>query len=249
MSLLVRGVIIFIGLAIAWEAIVVFFNLPPYILPSPLQVLQTWWTHKTLIAREALPTSIETIMGLILGIVFGCTTALIMAFFRQAAFWLLPILLISQAIPTFAIAPLLVIWFGYGITSKIITTVIMLFYPITSAFYDGLKRTAIEWIDLANTMQAKKWRMFWHIHIPAALPSLATGIRVAAAIAPIGAIVGEWVGASQGLGYLMLNSNARMQIDLMFAALLTIIVFSLLLYFIVDITLSRLITWQPKTDY
>jgi putative hydroxymethylpyrimidine transport system permease protein len=247
MNMFWRGIIVSLGLALAWQVIVVIFKLQPFILPTPLEVFESWYSHLALIASEAVPTIIETLLGLFLGIIFGCLTALSMTFFGPAKFWLMPILIISQAIPTFAIAPLLVIWFGYGMASKIVTTILMLFFPITSSFYDGLRRTDPGWLDLAATMRAKKWRTFWHIRIPAALPSLASGIRVATAIAPIGAVVGEWVGASKGLGFLMMNSNARMQIDLMFAALFTIVLFSLLLYFSVDKFLRVLIPWQTES--
>lgn len=246
MNIFIRSVILISGLLLIWQLIVSAFQLPPYILPDPMTVFKTWIANQTLIFHEAIPTILETLLGLLLGTFLGCCTALLMAFFRPIALWILPILLISQALPTFAIAPLLVIWFGYGLTSKIITTVLMLFFPITSAFYDGLRRTEQGWLDLAKTMNAKKWRTFWQIRIPAALPSLASGLRVATAIAPIGAVVGEWVGASHGLGYLMLNANARMQIDLMFAALFTIIVFSLTLYFLINKLLTVAIYWQTE---
>ena len=119
----------------------------------------------------------------------------------------------------------------------------MLFFPITSAFYDGLQNTPPGFLDLAKTMNATKWRLFCAIRIPAALPSLASGIRIAAVIAPIGAVVGEWVGSSRGLGYLMLNANARLQIDMMFAALIVMIALALALYFTVDKLLRVLIWW------
>jgi putative hydroxymethylpyrimidine transport system permease protein len=246
MNMLLRGIILCVGLLLIWQILVSYFQLPPYILPNPMTVFKTGFINRILLLHEAIPTIIETLLGLFLGAIIGCSTALLMAFFRPITLWVLPILLISQALPTFAIAPLLVIWFGYGLTSKIITTILMLFFPITSAFFDGLKRTEPGWLDLASTMNAKKWRIFWFIRIPAALPSLATGLRVATAIAPIGAVIGEWVGASHGLGYLMLNANARMQIDLMFAALFTIILFSLTLYFIVNKLLSIAVYWQTE---
>jgi putative hydroxymethylpyrimidine transport system permease protein len=245
-KLILRSFILLVSFIVVWQLIVILFNLPPYILPTPAQVFKTGYLYSHVIAKEAVPTVIETLLGLLLGILFGSLAALSMAFFRPISLWLLPVLIISQAIPTFAIAPLLVIWFGYGMASKIATTIIMLFFPITSAFYDGLRRTDRGWLDLAKTMQAKKWRVFWNIRIPAALPYLASGIRVAAVIAPIGAIVGEWVGASRGLGFLMLNANARMQIDMMFAALFTIIIFSLLLYFSVNYFLKYAIYWQAE---
>jgi len=243
MNLVYRGVIVVIGLLLLWQSIVVFFQLPPYILPTPLMVLETAYQHAGLLLTQFVPTFIETLLGLLLGTLLGCFAALCMALFRPISWGLLPILLISQAIPTFAIAPLLVIWLGYGLASKIMTTVIMLFFPIANAFYDGLTRTEASWLDLAKTMQATRWQTLWKIRIPAALPHLASGLRIATAIAPIGAIVGEWVGASRGLGFLMLNANARMQIDLMFAALFVLIIFSLSLYFLMDRLLTRCIYW------
>ena len=247
MKIFLRGIIVAIGLLIAWQLTVTFFNLPAYILPAPLTVFTSWKLHAKLILQESAATIIETLAGLILGIVFGSCTALFMAYLRPAREWLLPVLLISQALPTFAIAPLLVIWLGFGIAAKIIVTILMLFYPVTSAFFDGLERTPPGWIDLATTMGASRWRIFIYIRIPAALPALASGIRVATAIAPIGAVVGEWIGSSKGLGFLMLTANARMQIDLMFAALFSIIIFSLTLYYGVGKLLNSLVRWQPES--
>jgi putative hydroxymethylpyrimidine transport system permease protein len=244
MKLFLRSIVIVLSFFLTWQLIITLFKLPTYILPTPLEVLQICYHRFALILLETKITFIETLVGLLLGTLLGCITALTMAFFRPFSFWLFPILVVSQAIPTFAIAPLLVIWFGFGMTSKIVTTMIMIFFPITSAFYDGLRRTESGWVDLAKTMNAKKWRFFWYIRIPQALPNLASGLRIATAIAPIGAVVGEWVGASRGLGFLMLNANARMQIDLMFAGLFALITLSLFLYFIVDKSLKKMVAWS-----
>ncbi len=202
-----RGIGVALGLILGWQLLVWYLQLPVYILPSPLQVFHTLYSQAPLIAQQSVPTLIETLLGLLFGTLLGCSMALSMIFFRPLRLWLLPILVLSQALPVFAIAPLLVIWLGYGMASKIATTLLMLFFPIASAFFDGLRRTELGWLDLAQTMNAKKWRVLWHIRVPAALPQLASGLRVATAIAPIGAIVGEWVGSSHGLGYLMLNAN------------------------------------------
>ncbi len=242
MYLTLRISIIFLILMLVWQGIVTL-GVPFYLLPAPEQVAAAFVSQFNVILVQAIPTIIETLLGFILGILFGCSAALMIVFFRPLKHWFLPILIISQAIPTFAIAPLLILWFGYGITSKIIVTILMIFFPITSAFYDGLTTVNPGWIHLAKIMNAKKWRLFWYIRIPAALPSLASGIRIAAVIAPIGAIIGEWIGASHGLGYLMLNANARMQIDMMFASLIVIILLALLLYFSVDKILRVFIWW------
>jgi putative hydroxymethylpyrimidine transport system permease protein len=238
-----RGLLVALGLFILWQLIVMLTGLPDYILPSPLAVLVSGYQNIVLILQQLWPTLIETLLGLLFGSLMGMGVALSMALFRPLGFWLLPVLLISQAIPTFALAPVLVIWFGYGMASKIMTTMIMLFFPVASSFYEGLRRTEPGWLDLAKTMNASKARVLWHIRVPAALPALAAGLRIAAAIAPIGAVIGEWVGASRGLGFLILNSNARMQIALMFACLLVLVALTLSLYFCVDYCLKRWIVW------
>lgn len=244
---LFRGAIVLAGLIAAWQAVVSIGGLPPYLLPGPAAVLAAlidrWW----LIAPHAGRTLVEILLGLSLGSILGGVTALAMSYFRPARHWLLPVIVVSQSIPVFALAPLLVLWLGYGIASKVAMAVLIIYFPVTTAFFDGLRRTDPGWLDLASTMGASRWRILVHIRLPAALPALASGLRVAAAVAPIGAVIGEWVGASAGLGYLMLHANARVQIDLMFAALVTLAVIGVALYFTVDAVLRRLVSWQPET--
>jgi putative hydroxymethylpyrimidine transport system permease protein len=193
-------------------------------------------------------TLAEIVLGLILGTVLGCLSAMTMAYFRPARRWLLPVLVVSQAIPVFALAPMLVLWLGYGMASKVAMATLIIYFPVTTAFHDGLRRTDPGWLDLATTMNAGRWAVLRHVRIPAALPALASGLRVATAVAPIGAVVGEWVGASAGLGYLMLHANARMQVDVMFAALATLAFMAVALYFSVDGLLRRALPWQPETS-
>ncbi len=141
-----------------------------------------------------------------------------------------PALVLTQALPVFALAPILTLWLGYGLWSKVLMAVLIIYFPVASAFFDGLMRTPAGWLDLARVMGAPKARVLWHMRVPAAIPSLASGLRLAAVYAPIGAIIGEWVGASQGLGYLMLLANGRAKIDLMFAALIVLAAMTLILH-------------------
>lgn len=238
-----RSLIILVNLFIGWQLLVSLLQLPAFILPSPFLTILAGWQNLSLILPAAGTTLCETLAGLILGTLIGSLSALLLVYLKPLRLWFLPLLIVSQALPTFAIAPLLVVWFGYGIASKIVTTIIMIFFPITSAFLDGLRQTPLAWLELAQVMNASKWQLLWRIQVPAALPALASGLRLAATIAPMGAIVGEWVGASQGLGFLLLNSNARMQVDFMFACLLVIIAMSLGLYFAVDRCLRRWVNW------
>jgi putative hydroxymethylpyrimidine transport system permease protein len=158
--------------------------------------------------------------------------------------WMQPVLVISQAVPVFALAPILVLWFGYGMASKIAMAVLIIFFPVAASFYQGMRRTNPDLLQLARIMGASRLATLRHIVIPSALPAFGSGLRVATAVAPIGAIVGEWVGASSGLGFYMLHANARMQIDLMFAALAILAVASLMLYFTVDMILDRVVYWE-----
>ena len=246
-----RALITLGGLVALWQAIVWLTDVPPYILPGPVSVALTWIARAELIAAHTAVTAAEIVLGLAFGVVLGAGSALLMSHVRPARRWLMPVLVVSQAIPVFAVAPLLVLWFGYGLASKVVMATLIIFFPVATSFFDGLRRTEPGWLDLAHTMTAgtpgARRAVLWHIRVPAALPALASGLRVATAVAPIGAVVGEWVGSSAGLGYLMLHANGRMQIDLLFAALFTLALFAVLLYFTVDAGLRRLLPWQTET--
>jgi putative hydroxymethylpyrimidine transport system permease protein len=141
-----------------------------------------------------------------------------------------------------------VLWLGYGIGSKVAMAVLIIFFPVTAAFYDGLRSTESDWLELARVMDATPLSILRHIRIPAALPSFASGLRVATAVAPIGAVVGEWVGSSSGLGFYMLHANARMRIDVMFAALAILAALALTLYFTVDKAMTKMVYWQKLEE-
>jgi len=241
-----RIILIFAGLVLVWQIIVIATRVPFYILPGPLRVAAAFYSHSKFLFSHAAITLIEILAGLIFGTILGAASAIVMIASRSLKRWLLPVLVISQAIPVFALAPLLVLWLGYGLASKIAMAVLIIFFPVTAAFYDGLRRTDPEWLELAGVMNARPLAVLWHIRIPAALPAFASGLRVATAVAPIGAVVGEWVGSSQGLGFYMLHANARMQIDAMFAALAMIAVLALVLYFSVDRIMTKIVYWQKE---
>jgi putative hydroxymethylpyrimidine transport system permease protein len=242
---LIRPLIITLALLGAWQMVVWLSDAPHYILPGPALVLDAWREHAELILNHAGVTLAEILLGLVIGTAVGAVTALSMAYARHVRRWLLPVLVISQAIPVFALAPILVLWLGYGMASKVAMAAMIIFFPVTAAFHDGLRRTEPALIDSARTLGCDGLALLFRVRIPAALPAFGSGLRVACAVAPIGAVVGEWVGSSAGLGYLMLHSNARMQIDVMFAALLTLAVLAVALYTLIDLLLRRSMPWQP----
>jgi putative hydroxymethylpyrimidine transport system permease protein len=244
MNAIASRLIVIAAFCLIWQSIILIFSFPPYILPSPWIVLFTLDHQFSLILQHTFPTLYEAFMGFILGSLLGVASAIALHFIGALRKFLLPFLITSQALPAFALAPLLVIWFGYGASSKIATCILVLFFPVTSAFYDGLQRTPTDYLDLAKTMNASKWRTLRYIQIPFALPYLASGLRLAAVFAPMGALIGEWVGSSEGLGFLLLNANAQMKIDLLFAVLIVVVLLTLTFYFIVDRLLKRWVYWS-----
>ncbi|MFO1105421.1 MAG: ABC transporter permease [Amaricoccus sp.] len=235
-----RALAVTLAALLAWQALVSLAALPPFILPGPLRVAEALWTNRALIAANALVTIAEVLLGLVLGAALGAATAIWLAAAPLARSFVRPVLVFSQAVPVFALAPILTLWLGYGLLSKVVMAVLIIYFPVTSAFLDGLDATPQGFLDLARTMGASPAGIMRRVRIPAALPALASGLRLAAVYAPIGAVIGEWVGASRGLGYLMLLANGRAKTDLMFAALLVLAVLTVALHAAVDTAARRL---------
>ncbi|MDR5822469.1 ABC transporter permease [Caballeronia sp. LZ043] len=242
-----RPLVIFAGLLAVWY-LVTLTGIPAYMLPTPMSVAHALWTQHAYLGEHTLTTLGEILLGLASGLVLGALAALAMMFSPRLQRWLMPVLIVSQAIPVFALAPLLVLWFGFGIASKVVMSTLVIFFPVTASFFDGLRRTDTGWLDLASTMSASTASSLLHVRLMAALPAFGSGLRVAAAVAPIGAIIGEWVGSSSGLGFVMLSANARMQTETCFAALFILALMAIALYQIVDIALRRLLYWVPDSN-
>jgi len=223
-----------------WQGVVSFSGVATFILPGPARVWTAFWENRSLIGDHALVTLTEVALGLLIGGGLGIITALSLAISGAARVLLRPLLVFSQALPVFALAPILTLWLGYGLGSKVAMAVLIIYFPVTSAFFDGLMRVPPGYLDLARTMGATDRAILWRIRVPNALPSLGSGFKLAAVYAPIGAVIGEWVGSSEGLGYLMLLANGRAKTDLMFAAMLTLGVMSVLLYVLADRVAQRL---------
>lgn len=230
-----------------WQIIVLATGVPPFILPSPITVAATLIDKARYLLSHAAITALEVLSGLIIGCVLGIASAVFLVCVESSRRWALPMMVVSQSLPVFALAPLLTLWLGYGIAPKIFMAVLIIYFPVVAASFDGLRHTPEPMLQLARSMSASRWSQLRHIRFPAALPSIASGIRVAASVAPIGAVVGEWVGSSKGLGYVMLQANARLQTELMFAALICLCVFGVSLYSMVNATLDRCLHWQSDS--
>jgi putative hydroxymethylpyrimidine transport system permease protein len=236
------------GLVVIWQAVVLAFGPPSYILPSPADVFRALVERPDLWRVHAVTTLTETLIGLVTGTLLGAGLALLMAFLPPSRHILLPVMVVSQALPVFAIAPILVLWLGFGISSKVVMATVAIFFPVASTFHDGLQRTDPGLLDLARLYGAGQARQVTLLRLPSALPALVTGVRVAAVYAPIGALFGEWVGASSGLGYAMLQANGRAQIDVVFASLFLLAAMSILVRAAVDLVTRNLTPWMPESQ-
>ena len=241
---MLRGLIIAATIFAIWEFSCVYFSLPPFMLPPPSKIFISIYTNWELLIKHASYTLVEILASIFIGTIIGVVTALTISSSERLKRWVMPILLASQSIPVFALAPLLILWLGYGMSSKIVIGVLIVFFPITSNFTDALNNVPQELIDAGKTIGLSKTQVFWKIKIPSSLPGLCSGIRVAACFAPIGAVVGEWIGGSTGLGSFMIYSNARLQTDNMFAALIILIFITITLYKVTDMILSKYVWWK-----
>ena len=241
---MIRSIFIASTFFLIWEICCVFLNLPSFMLPRPSMIFISIYNNWEELLRHTAYTLTEILVSIFIGTLIGITTALVISSSEKLKRWLMPILLASQSIPVFALAPLLILWLGYGMSSKIVIGVLIVFFPITSNFTDALNKVPQELIDAGKTLNFTKTQLFWKIKIPSSLPGLCSGIRVAACFAPIGAVVGEWIGGSTGLGSFMIYSNARLQTDNMFAALIILIFVTISIYKITDLILSKYVWWK-----
>jgi putative hydroxymethylpyrimidine transport system permease protein len=240
-------VVALVGAALAWEAAVRLLALPVWYLPTPSHIAVTLANNLHLILPNAGVTAAETLIGLVIGIAIGMALALAMASSRWLSEALSPLAVVSQAIPFMALAPLLMIWFGFGIASKIAMAAITIFFSVAAAFYEGLRRADENLVDLARLYGASPLQILFNIRVPAALPHLAAGLKLAAAYAPLGAIAGEWVGSQGGLGVMMTYHNARMQTDMVFAAMTVLIVFCLSTWLLMSLLTRHMTRNFPDT--
>lgn len=231
---LARALLVAAFALMLWQAAVWLTGVPPFILPGPQRVLASLWSNKAMIADHATVTFLQILVGLVIGAALGIATALHLALSPVARRFMRPVLVFAQAVPVFALAPILTLWLGYGAGSKVAMVVIIIYFPVAAALFDGLMRTPTALLDLADVMGAGALRQLLFLRLPHAIPALGTGLRLAAVYAPFGAVIGEWVGASKGLGYLMLLANGRAQTDLMFASLVILALFTVLLYTAID---------------
>jgi len=223
-------------LLLIWEGVCYFFALPPFILPRPSSVLTALWELRELLLGLHLWVTLkEVVLGLSASIVFGTGLALLMSVNKSIERMVYPYIVVSQTIPLIALSPIFILWFGYSLSGKIAVTILFTFFPIVVSTFDGLRTADREMINLMKTMGASKRQIFAKLQIPAALPSFFSGLKVAATYSVGGATIGEWLGASEGLGYFGRRASGNFQAPALFASVLLLSIMGIFLFWLVGL--------------
>lgn len=236
--------ILLFALLIIWQAAAMHMN-AAYILPSPIQIVKKLWDLRVPLFKAHFPATMEVVtVGLTISIVLGLFLAVIMDMSETVEKAIYPLVIASQTIPTTALAPLFVLWFGYGIWSKVLVTVLMTFFPITITVFDGFKSVKTEMTELMQTFGADKKQIFLKLKLPAVLPYFFSAIKMAIPISIIGAAIGEWLGAQSGLGYFSRRMMTQLDGAGVFAPILLLSIAAMVLVAIVGVFEKKLIRWR-----
>ena len=226
-----------------WEVVVRIFHVEIWILPAPTDIASALLNEFPVLWDHTLVTLYEAVTGFLLAVFIAMILAIMIdsfPFFKRGFY---PILVASQTIPIIAIAPLLMIWFGYGLLPKIVVVALVCFFPIVLSTVDGLNQADPGLLSLLRTMNATKWQIFRKVRFPSALPSLFSGLRIGATYSIMGAVIGEWLGASKGLGIYMKNSSHSFLTQQVFSAILIIVFTSILFFGALLLLERRIVPW------
>ena len=228
----------------AWELFARFGGLPSYLLPAPSAVIMELVREKGLLASHAWATLLASVLGLFAACIIGIALAMIIVLFRSIGDAIYPLLVASQVVPKVALAPLMIIYVGFGIQSKILIVFLLAFFPIVVNTLMGFRSISTDLLQLLATMKASKWQIMWQIRMPSAIPQMVEGTKIAVTLAVTGAVVGEFASGNEGLGYLVLASSANLNTLLSFAAILILAVLGIALFKLVEV-IGNVVTPKP----
>jgi putative hydroxymethylpyrimidine transport system permease protein len=243
-------IFVIVGLVAAWQlaattgAIADALSLEAFLVPSPSEIADSLWENRSLLAENAWVTLREILLGFGCALVAGLGFAVLLHLsetLRRATY---PLIVASQTIPIIVVAPILVVWFGYGIGPKLAIVALICFFPITVNALDGLRSVDPEAVKLMRTLDASRWQTFHRVEAPTALPYAFSGAKIAVAVAVIGAVFGEWAGSSSGLGHLMLQDNAQLETARLFAAVAVLSLIAIVLFGLLALVERRVVTWR-----
>lgn len=235
-----------IVLIIGWDLCIRLFKIPQYLIPTPWQVVQQLYKEWPMLWRESLPTLYATLGGFVLSALVGVPIAMWIAYSRLVESFVYPLLVFSQSVPKVAIAPLFVVWFGFGVIPKVIAAFLLGFFPVIVATVQGFKSIESDVIDLARSMGASPLKVFIKFRLPQAMPAIFSGLKVSVTLAVVGAVVGEFVGSNSGLGYVLQKANGTFDLPLMFAALVILSMIGVLLFLMLELIERWVLPWHAS---
>lgn len=227
-----------------WEWSVYVTEIEKWILPSPSEIFKTLVEVRELLFVHSLQTIQETLLGWLLSIIIGMLIATIIDVSEWAEKAIYPLLVISQTVPIIAIAPLFIIWFGFGILPKVIVVALVCFFPIAINLADGYRMVDRTMVALLESMGASRWQIFKMVKLPGALPYFFSGLKIAGTYSVMGAVIGEWLGASKGLGILLTRFSKSFLTERVFATIIVIVFLSLMIYLLVEILARLIMKWH-----
>ena len=233
-----------IGFVIAWEMFTRMTKISRLLLPAPSDIAMTLATSLPLLAHMSAITATEFLLGFGLSVVVGIPLGALLVYARPVELAVYPLLVASQTIPKAAIAPIFVVWLGAGLTSKILIAFTIAFFPIVIDTAVGLRAAPAEVVNVVRSMGANAFQVFWFVRLPNALPNIFGGLKVASTLAVVGAIVGEFVSAEKGLGYLVLVANGELNTTLVFASVVTLSILGVVFYFLLELLERLVIRWH-----
>ncbi|MFL4970303.1 MAG: ABC transporter permease [Xanthobacteraceae bacterium] len=244
----VLRLVLILGVLAVWEAVVRLFSIPAFILPAPSSIFLALYRGfaSALYIDHMWITLAETLMGFVLGSTLAFALGIAVALSRRVEYFLYPFIVMFQAMPKVALAPLIIIWFGLGLTSKVVSAALVAFFPLMVNTIVGLRSSEEDRVNLMRSLAATRGQIFWMLQLPNALPYIFAGLEIAMIFALIGAIVAEFVGAQSGLGMLMQSMNFTMDVAGQFSVLLILSVVGLLLNTIVTEVRRRVLFWDPS---
>ena len=233
---------------IVWEAAIRLFDVSAFVLPAPTAIVESLVANRRPLALAAQATALEVLFGFVLSAIAGVAVALTIVRFERFGRALYPLIVLFQNVPKVALAPIFILWFGYGLAPKIVLIVVIAFFPVAIDMLAGLQSVEPSFVALMRSVGAGPGKILVRVRIPHSLPHLMAGLKVAITLSVIGAIVGEFAGASEGLGYMIQFASTQLDTPLIFAALTVVSIQGLAFFYIVEYAEWMLVPWAPKFD-
>lgn len=238
----------FVALFVVWDVVCRVAEVPEWLLPAPSQIALEVWNQRAVIPVHLLTTAYEVVLGFALAVVLGVMIAILIVMSPLARKIVYPILLLLQSVPKVALAPILLLWMGYGLESKVLLAAITAFFPIIINTSTGMQSVPEEMLELSRSFKSPSLKVFWKVRLPNAMPYLFGGMKVAIPLSLIGAVVGEFVGADRGLGYMILTYSSTMNTALVFGAMFILAILGMVLFYLVVVAERFFCPWYASKD-